>query len=88
MFRISWRYVYTAGRRIAGCEITPTNQLICNFAEFRQIRRNSPESRPCAAEPAGRRIRWSPKFLRAPWRYFYAMDRGIIWCEAPPCQTK
>ena len=45
---------------------TLSAQLSGDFAEFRQIGRNFPESRPFTAEPAEWRILEPPKFPRIP----------------------
>ena len=45
-------------------------QISGDFAEFRQIGRNFPESIPFAAEPTGWRIREPPQFPRIPWGEF------------------
>ena len=63
-------------------------QVRGGFAEFRHIARNSPESRPCTADPAGRRIREPPEIFRIPLRYFYTIDHRITGCEIRPFQPK
>ena len=64
------------------------DQVSGDFAVFRKVARNPPESRPFAAEPAGRRVRERPKFFRTPCRYCYKIDSGITGCEIPPFRPK
>ena len=64
------------------------DQISGDFAEFRQIGRDSSESRPFTAEAAGRRVREPPEFLRTPRRHFYKIDHGIIACDIPPFRPK
>ena len=59
-------------------------QEIDAFAEFRSIGRNSPESRPIAAEPDGWRIRAEPIFFAISRSHIYAIDRRIARRATPP----
>ena len=54
-------------------------QVRGDFAESRQIWRNSPESRPFTAEPAGWRVREQPEFFRISRRHFseVAQNHGV-----------
>ena len=57
---------------------TLPTQVSGDFAEFRQIWRNLPESRSFTAEPAGQRVREQPKFFRIPCRYFYTIGHRFM----------
>ena len=63
-------------------------QVSGDFSEFRPIGRNPPESRPFAAEPAGRMVRKQPRFFIAFWRYFHEIGRRIARFEIPPAHPK
>ena len=62
---------------------TLSAQVSGDFAEFRQIRRNFPESTPFTSEPAGRWIREPPQLPRIPWGDFYTIDREIMGFGTP-----